>query len=119
MEAGHPATDDASPAGGNRETRGHSLRRAGYLTAAMGIVHAILFLASIWLISRTPGARSSEETLTAFYASGKQRLLIVVGLYSMPFAGIAFIWLTAALRMWIGGGVRRENALISNIQRVS
>jgi len=37
----------------------------------------------------------------------------------MPFAGIAFIWFIVALRMWIGGHLRRENALVSNVQLVS
>src|SRR5262249_35258617 len=35
------------------------------------------------------------------------------------FAGIAFIWFVVALRMWVGGYVRRENILLSNIQLVS
>jgi hypothetical protein len=101
------------------EARGPSLRRAAFLTAGVGIVYAVLFLLSYWLVSRTPGVRASDDQLTNFYASGRGRIYILVGLYLMPFAGIAFIWFIVALRMWISGHVRRENALLSNIQLVS
>ncbi len=37
----------------------------------------------------------------------------------MPFAGIAFIWFIAALRIWVEGTARRVNVLLSNIQFVA
>jgi hypothetical protein len=116
---GCPLMDDVRDLTEEREARGRSLRRAAYLTAGVGIVYAVLFLLSFWLVSRTPGARASDAELTNFYASGRGRVYILVGLYLMPFAGIAFIWFIVALRMWIGAQVQRENALLANIQLVS
>jgi hypothetical protein len=96
-----------------------SLRRAAYLTIAVGATHAVLFLLSFWLLSTTPNATAPATQLIAFYRSDAHRRVILVGLYLMPFAGIAFIWFIVALRMWITGRVRRENILLSNVQLVS
>ena len=41
------------------------------------------------------------------------------GDYVMPFAGIAFLWFTVALRMWISVSASRINSLYSNVQFVS
>jgi len=54
-----------------------------------------------------------------FYATKAPRRLVLVGLYLIPFAGIAFVWFIVALRMWISGSTRREDVLLSNIQLVS
>ena len=116
---GCPLMDDVRDLTAAGEAHGRSMRQAAFLTAGVGIVYAVLFLLSFWLLSRTPGARASDDELTTFYASGRGRVLILVGLYLMPFAGIAFIWFIVALRMWISGHVRRENALLSNIQLIS
>jgi hypothetical protein len=37
----------------------------------------------------------------------------------MPFAAIAFVWFSIALRMWVGSYGRPEHALFSNVQLVS
>jgi hypothetical protein len=42
-----------------------------------------------------------------------------VGLYLMPFAGIAFVWFIVALRAWIAASGRPEDILLSNVQLVS
>ncbi len=108
-----PATTDVvdldSP-----EERHRSLRRAAYLTAGVGIAHALLFLLAFWLLFSVPRGSGSEE-ITDIY----RRRLTLSGLYLMPFAGIAFIWFSVALRMWTSGHVRRENVLLSNVQLVS
>jgi hypothetical protein len=85
----------------------------------VGVIYAVLFLVSYWLVSGQPGPDASDAELAAFYASGESRRLILVGLYLMPFAGIAFIWFIVALRMWISGSSRREDILLSNVQLVS
>jgi hypothetical protein len=89
------------------------------MTACFGIAHAVLFLLAFWLMSDVPGAKASNEEIAEFYGSDDKRRVILVGLYIMPFAGIAFVWFIVALRMWISFSVRRENALLSNIQLVS
>jgi hypothetical protein len=118
MEMGSAASERADQPD-ESVVRGASIRRAAFLTATVGIIHALLFILSFLLVSHIPTARASDDALTAFYASGRQRLLNLVGLYLMPFAGIAFIWFIVALRMWISGHRRRENILLSNIQLVS
>lgn len=96
-----------------------SLRKAAYLTAGMGMAHALLFLLAFWLISDVPGPNASSQEILDYYTSDQNRRPILVGLYVMPFAGIAFIWFIVALRMWTSGQVRRENVLLSNVQLVS
>lgn len=98
---------------------GRSLRRAAYLTIGVGLAHAVLFVFAYWLLSSTPGPGASDAEIVAFYSSEQRRRLILVGLYVMPFAGIAFLWFIVALRMWIAASVRRENVLLSNVQLVS
>jgi hypothetical protein len=98
---------------------GRSLRRAAYLTAGVGAAHAVLFLLSYYLLSSTPGPDASDAAIVIFYNSAGRRLVILAGLYVMPFAGIAFMWFIVALRMWISAGGRPENYLLSNMQLVS
>ncbi|TDD64939.1 hypothetical protein E1262_26650 [Jiangella aurantiaca] len=99
--------------------RHRSLRRAALLTAGLGAAHAVLLLLSYALLSGVPEPDSSDAEIVAFYSSSDRRLLVLVGLYLMPFAGIAFLWFIVALRTWIAHSVARENALISNVQLVS
>jgi hypothetical protein len=96
-----------------------SARRAATLTAAVGIAHAVLFLLAFWLLESTPAGRATDAEITEFYATDARRRLTIVGLYIMPFAGIAFVWFSVLLRMWISHSTRRENILLSNIQLVS
>jgi len=110
-----PAPDPVDPP----EERGRSLRRAATITAAVGAVHAILFLISYFLMAQVPGPEASDEEILAFYTSSSASLTSLVGLYVMPFAAIAFMWFIVALRMWEAFSVRRENLLFSNLQLVS
>ncbi len=95
-----------------------SRRRAALLTVGLGVTHAVLFLLSYWLLTSAPGPRASDEELVAFYESGARRQLILVGLYVMPFAGIAFVWFSVALRAWIRASSPRESELFSGVQLV-
>jgi hypothetical protein len=101
-----PAAADVQPSG----------RKTIRLVAGMGSLHALLFLLSYWLVTSTPGASAADQELLAFYGSGKERRLILVGLYVMPFAGIAFLWFSVALRAWIRSGARRADQLLSDVQ---
>jgi hypothetical protein len=99
---------------------GRSLRQAGYLTAGMGMVHAALFLVSFWIVRSIPKPSAADADLIAFYGGGgDRRRVLAVGLYLMPFAAIAFVWFSIALRMWVGSYGRPEHALFSNVQLVS
>jgi len=97
-----------------------SLRRAATLTALAGITHAVLFLVSIALLSTVPGPHATDEEVIAFYNSPETRRVLVVGLYLMPFAGIAFLWFIVSMRLWIRSAVvHSRNELFSEVQLVS
>lgn len=97
-----------------------SPRRSALLTAWLGIVQAILLLASAWLLSLIPGPKSSDEEFLEFYASDTRRLVVLLGIYLMPFAAIAFLWFAVALRVWVAQtSTRPQDALLSNVQLVS
>ena len=44
---------------------GRSRRQAAYLTAGMGIVHAVLFLLSFWILRSTPGPGAPDPEFIA------------------------------------------------------
>jgi hypothetical protein len=114
--------EEASAAPGPPETpeeRGRSLRTAATLTAVVGALHAVLFLASWFLASDAPGADATNAEIADYYSSPESRRVLLAGLYIMPFAGIAFIWFTVALRMWEEGSTYRRSVLQSNLQLVS
>jgi Na+-transporting methylmalonyl-CoA/oxaloacetate decarboxylase gamma subunit len=124
MNQAEPSSASAKPFGGSTEhvsdpAERRSLRSAAMLTAGVGIAFSVLFMLAFWLMSTTPGPRAPDAEITDFYASSEHRRLILVGLYIMPFAGMAFVWFIVALRMWISRSNRREDILLSNIQLVS
>jgi hypothetical protein len=98
-----------------------AVRKVAMLTAALGVTHALLVVIAVLLIkTRAPGVKATDGELLAFYSDpSKRRVLIIAGLYLIPFAAIAFIWFFVALRMWVSRSARREDALLSNVQLVS
>ena len=90
------------------------------LTAALGVAHAILIVLTVLLLmQRTPGVDATDAEIVAFYSDpDERRVVLVAGLYLVPFAGIAFIWFSVALRMWVTASARRQNVLFSNVQLV-
>lgn len=99
--------------------RGRSLRRAAMLTAIVGMIFSVLFTISMYLVAGVPGGRSTDEEIREYYRSEAASTATTVGLYIMPFAGIAFIWFSVALRMWAAASQRRLSVLHSNLQFVS
>jgi hypothetical protein len=98
-----------------------AVRKSALLTAAIGLVHSLLLIAgSLLLKTQTPGLDASDEELMAYFGDPDQRRIIVLaGLYLIPFAGIAFIWFFVALRMWLSASAPRLNVMLSNVQLVS
>jgi hypothetical protein len=115
MDATAEPSQPAAPPAGRRQ----SLRRAATITAAVGAAHAVLFLVAYLLTSDVPGPKASNAEIAEFYGSGASRRVVLVGLYLMPLAAIAFVWFIVALRMWIESSTRRRDVLLSNIQLVS
>jgi hypothetical protein len=101
------------------EVRQRSMRRAATITAVVGIAHAVLFLLSFLLMNEAPHAGATTGEIVSYYSSDSRRRTLLVGLYLMPFAGIAFMWFSVSLRMWIEGSKREISYLLSNIQLVS
>jgi hypothetical protein len=62
-----------------------------------GLLFAGLLVASLLLVSRVPGLGDSDAAYRSFYAGGAETLT-VVGLYLVPFAGIACLWHMIATR---------------------
>jgi hypothetical protein len=96
------------------------VRRSAMITATAGIIHSVLLLLAFWMYSsRVPGADAPDAELAAFYANPDDRkVILLAGLYLIPFAGIAFIWFTISLRMWLTGSVRRLTPLLANLMLV-
>jgi hypothetical protein len=94
-------------------------RHATRLTSLLGIAFAVLFLAALALLTRTPSARSTDQELMTFYASGEQRWILISGLYVLPVAAVAFLWFIAALRQWVEMSSRTIDRLQATVQMLS
>jgi hypothetical protein len=66
-----------------------------------GIVFAILFVVALYLLSKVVGIALDTEQVMA-NLSGSNSNSGLMGLYLLPFAGIAFLWFIAVIRDRIG-----------------
>jgi len=115
-----PVDEDARPGSGDAGQNDHLARRhAARLTSVLGIAFAVLFLVGLAMLNRTPGPRSTDQELAAFYASGAQRAIVLSGLYVLPLAAVAFLWFIAALRQWVERRSRRIDRLLATVQMLS
>ena len=71
---------------------------AARIAAVSGLVFAVLFVAALVFVHRAPTLGDPDTTYAAFYADGGDQLFVAVGLYLVPFAGIAFLWHMTAMR---------------------
>jgi hypothetical protein len=71
---------------------------AARIAAISGLVFAVLFVVALVLLHRAPGLGDPDATYTAFYANGGDQLFVAIGLYLVPFSGIAFLWHMTAMR---------------------
>jgi hypothetical protein len=92
------------------------LRTVAQLTGVLGALFAVLFLISLWVIATSPGPKASDQELVDFYASDETRRVVLVGLYLLPFAAVAFLWFLSLLREWVLVSSRGVNRLLSNVQ---
>jgi hypothetical protein len=77
-----------------------------------GLVFAVLLVASLLLLrTRVPAGATPPEIVAAFRrrAAGS---LVLIGLYLVPFTGIAFLWFIAVVRNRIGD---REDRFFSTV----
>lgn len=71
---------------------------AARMAVLSGIAFAVLFTLGLVLVNQIPRLDSPDSTYTAFYTTGSGGVLVTVGLYLVPFAGLAFLWFMMAFR---------------------
>jgi hypothetical protein len=121
-----PQAAPAAPDSTQPEPKRRPLRRAAQLptvqlarlTSISGIVFAALFAVAIFLVHTTPTLSATDAEITAYYASGST-LLVTVGLYLIPFAGIAFMWHAHCTRLLIEARTSSPSAIPYGLQLVS
>ena len=69
----------------------------GHMCGLSGIVFSILLVVALVLVRQAPGLGVPDSVYTAFY-QGDSDILVILGLYIVPFAGICFLWHMAATR---------------------
>jgi hypothetical protein len=84
----------SGPAGAPASGTGPAAR----IAAVSGLLFAVLFVVALVLLHRAPNLGDPDSTYTTFYADGGDQLFVAIGLYLVPFAGIAFLWHMTAMR---------------------
>jgi hypothetical protein len=84
--------------------------RAPRAAGVAGLLFAAIFIAVLVLI-RAPAA-APGETLAAWYSGGGHSRIVLMGLYAIPLAGVAFLWFIGAIRARIGS---REDQLFATV----
>ena len=69
--------------------------------AVAGIAFAVLFVASIVLLRNHPVGGSTATEIRDFYLGAHANQVALVGVYLVPFSGIAFLWFIAVIRNMI------------------
>ena len=92
--------------------------RLARLTSMTGIFFAALFVLSLIFFYTTPTLSASDDEITAFYTGGST-ILVTVGLYLIPFAGIIFLWHAHAARLLIKSRTPVPSAIPYGLQLVS
>jgi hypothetical protein len=67
-----------------------------------GIAFAALFITSLALMRSQPAGGSTAAEIRDFYLRENGGTVAIVGVYLVPFAGIAFLWFVAVVRNLIG-----------------
>ena len=67
-----------------------------------GLVFSLLFVVAILLSRPAPARGSTAAEIASFYLSAGRGRVVLLGLYLIPFSGIAFLWFIAAIRAHLG-----------------
>jgi hypothetical protein len=67
-----------------------------------GLAFAGLFIGSILLLRNQPSGASTAAEIRRFYLGEHAERVSLVGVYLVPFSGIAFLWFIATVRNLIG-----------------
>jgi hypothetical protein len=77
-----------------------------------GLVFSALFVVSLLLLRARPAPGSNAKEIADFYLEHNEGRTALVGLYLVPFAGIAFLWFIAAIRSHLG---EREDRFFATV----
>jgi hypothetical protein len=91
-------SDPTSPALKSAAERGLTTPRAA---GVAGIIFSLFFVVALTLLAEVVGVGLDTETVMA-NLEGSNSTLGLIGLYLVPFAGIAFLWFIAVVRDRIG-----------------
>jgi hypothetical protein len=79
------------------DVRWRQARALGRMSALSAIVFAALFVVAMLLVRQAPRLEDPDAVYARFYAGGGEALA-TLGLYVVPFAGIALLWHLSATR---------------------
>lgn len=68
------------------------------MAGCAGLLFAALFTTGLVLVHQAPGLAASDAAYAGFYGGGSGGTLVTLGLYVVPFAGIACLWHMIATR---------------------
>src|SRR5262245_56568095 len=77
-----------------------------------GLLFAVLFVVALLMVRIRPEPGASAEEIADFYLDDHSGRVALVGLYVVPFAGIAFLWFLAAVRSHLG---EREDRFFATV----
>jgi hypothetical protein len=89
--------------------------RFARLSSVTGLIFAVLLAIALVLVHSAPTLQASDAELAAFYASNNTTL-VTVGLYLVPFAGIAFLWHLNTVRLLIRTRTPAPSAISDGLQ---
>ncbi len=85
-------------------------------TIIAGIIFAVLYTPSYYLLTRTPLGGASDAEILAYYGDGQQRTLGLASMFIMPFAGISFLYFMVFLRRMAKSTGFTISRILSNVQ---
>src|SRR5688572_22254802 len=91
----------------------------GHRAALAGLVFSGLYVAAFAILGAAPDASASLDELEEYHGAHGNGWMIFAGLYLVPFAGLAFLWFTAAFRHRLASLAPAEDALLATIQLLS
>ena len=94
---GEPCRSGPARSRSDRRRRGAAPRAAGIA----GLVFAVLFIVSVILLEDHPAPGASAEEIADWYLR-ERKVVALIGLYLVLFAGIAFLWFIAVIRDQVG-----------------
>ncbi len=88
------------------------MKSAARMSGISGLIFAGLLIAALLLVHHAPGLGVSDQDYSRFYSRSNGDVLVTVGLYIVPFAGIAFMWHMATMRTLLDDVLHRSNSVV-------